>query len=125
MSAYQRKKLEKINNLRDVFSGIFERYGSKGAFKGPDLVTILLKNIKDKEGNLVSDHLWFNETLGFKKLSPLKPGTILEFRARVKPYEKGYINRREGFDFKTVDYKLSHPTKIQLINNLQSIAVNP
>lgn len=40
----------------------------------------------------------------------------MQFDARVKEYEKGYVNYRQGIDERTVDYRLSHPTKIKKLD---------
>jgi len=72
---------------------------------------IILQDIKDKTGEIVTDHLWFNYTELFKQLwesDNLHPGNIIEFYARVKPYTKGY--EKDEFD-----YKLSFPTKLKVI----------
>jgi hypothetical protein len=109
-----REHLEKIENVRDCFTGEFVRFGIKNGYKGP-LKTVLLKDIKDKEGNSVCDHLWFNLTLGFENLM-LQEGDRIEFNARVKQYVKGYFGYREDV-YKPIeqDYKLSHPTKVRKI----------
>jgi len=107
-----RKALKKIEEQRDVFRGIFSKYGSKTNYRGPSTETILLVEIRDANGALVSDHLWFNLTKGFEQLGHLRPGEVVQFEARVKKYEKGYVNRRAGIDQRKADYKLSHPTKI-------------
>ena len=92
------------------------RYGKKNGWKGKTEQTILLKNIRDAHGILVSDHLWFNQTKGFAALE-LKDGDVVQFKARVKEYEKGYKGRREDELFEEhpmeTDYKLSNPTDIK------------
>jgi hypothetical protein len=76
----------------------------------------LLKDVKDAAtGVIMTDHLWFNLTKGFAALGPLEPGAIVEFDARVKPYQKGCVNWRQGIDERMIDYKLSHPTKIRRV----------
>ncbi len=109
-----RKELKKIDEERGQFTGIFKKYGLKAGFKGPSKETILLVNIRDKQGLPIADHLWFNLTKGFEKLGALKEGECLRFEARVKVYRKGYVNRCAGIDRSHADYKLSHPAKISL-----------
>lgn len=94
------------------------RKGKKSAFRGPDLVTVLLQNIVCvSNGETVTDHLWFNETKGFQSLGDIKEGCLIEFLARVTPYEKGYKGRREDVYVPIeLDYKLSRPTQIKLID---------
>ncbi len=106
-----RTELEKIQGKRGRFYGVFERYGTKTNWKGYPENTVLLKDIKDLKGEIVSDHLWFNLTKGFEKLGEMNHGTVIAFEARVKPYTKGYVNHREGIDNRQTDYRLSHPTK--------------
>lgn len=111
-----RKELEKLDEKRMVFTGTFERRGEKPAYRGYPLPTILLKNITDSSGKIVSDHLWFNLTKAFAALI-LVPGDVVEFHARVREYTKGYKGRRDDvWDSPVeIDYKLSHPTKIRKI----------
>ncbi len=107
-----RKKLKNRDGERTVFRGVFVRYGKKRGWNGGEETTLLLQNIVDLNGNLVCDHLWFNCTKEFERLS-LKEGDTLEFHARVKKYIKGYQGWREDvYKPIEVDFKLSYPTKI-------------
>ena len=113
-----RKKLKKISEeIRATYTGTFKRFGFKNGYKGP-IETVLLLDIKDSSGNTITDHLWFNKTKGFSSINP-QEGDIIQFDARVKKYTKGYF----GYDFikqienpPQTDYKLSHPTKIKIVN---------
>jgi hypothetical protein len=108
-----RKELAKDSGIRKKFRAVFIRVGKKTGFNGYSEETILLKNIVDIEADtMVADHLWFNYTKGFEKLS-LTEGVPLEFEARIKEYRKGYVNSRLKINTSTTDYKLSHPTKIK------------
>jgi len=111
-----RKELAKMEDIRAVFTGVFVRFGEKNGYKGP-VTTVLLKNVCDESGKIVTDHLWFNLTKGFAALD-LKGGETVEFRARVKEYVKGYKGRVEERQWDApleADYKLSHPSKIRVI----------
>lgn len=110
-----RKKLRELKEQRMTFTGTFERHGTKIGWKGREQDTVLLVNIKDNDGNKVADHLWFNFTKGFRKLGLLEGGEVIEFCARVKRYDKGYVNRRRGISERKTDYKLSYPTKFRII----------
>jgi hypothetical protein len=112
-----RNQLKKINGVRSTFTGTFERYGFKNGYRGKQLTTILLKDIKDKYGKLRSDHLWFNLTKEFDVL-PIEEGDRLQFDARVSEYTKGY----NGYKWEVAiekpleqDYRLSRPTNIRKI----------
>lgn len=115
-----RRQLEKMEGERLEFIGTFERLGQKSGWSGTTETTILLKNIEVADsGQRVASHLWFNYTKGFAAvmLNGLKPGDRLRFRARVGPYVKGYLGRRDDvYKQVEVDYHLSRPTKIELID---------
>lgn len=98
-----RKKLGKIYGKRDKFYGLFGGFGQKRNWKtGMPEKTVLLLDIRDKTGKVLTDHLWFNYTKEFQKIEPLEGDDLIRFHARVSTYYK-----REG-----IDYKLSHPTKM-------------
>lgn len=108
-----RKELKKLKEFRGTFTGTFVREGEKSSFGHPKK-TILLANITDSAGKVLTDHLWFNLTKGFASLS-LETDDIVQFDARVKEYTKGYFGYRDDVFDKPpeIDYKLSHPTKLK------------
>jgi hypothetical protein len=104
-----RKKLQQVHDQRRTYTAIFVRKGLKSSY-GYLKETVLLKDVTDIETEeVVTDHLWFNLTQGFY-LCFLKPGDIVSFVARSQPYLKGYCH-----DYQTVDYKLSFPTKVTVV----------
>ena len=118
-----RTELKKINKIRTTFTGTFERFGTKSGYHGPE-TTVLIKGVKDSNGKIVADHLWFNYTKGFEDAN-LSEGDTVQFDARVKMYEKGYKGRREDVDsYIEDDYKLSFPTKIINLKNLADYKFN-
>lgn len=123
MSKKERKGLKQYMETRGTFTGVFERDGWKRGYKGNDLPTLLLLNIKNDKGNVVSDHLWFNYTKGFSDLGQLEKGDIIQFNARCKEYTKGYFGYKEEVAIEKPiedDYKLSYPTKIKLIKKFNT-----
>ena len=109
---------EQLQDVRQRFSGQFERYGTKKNWHGFPERTILLTAIKDPEGRVVADHVWFTNTKGFQSLGGLDAGDMVEFNARVKAYYKGYTGYDEVISVEKpieLDYKLSHPSKISKI----------
>lgn len=108
-----RKELKNIEGLRSRFTAKFVRYGSKKAFKGMPIKTLLFCDVKDKYGKEYCDHIWFTTNKQFESLG-LKEGDGISFDARVKQYTKGYKGNREDYDLPAVskDYKLSHPNNI-------------
>lgn len=99
---------------RHVFFGTFARYGTKSGYKGL-LKTVLLIDVENEEGKLITTHLWFNFTKGFEKLN-LQPGDKVKFNGRVKPYVKGYFGRRtDVFAPIEMDYLIEYPTKVSIV----------
>lgn len=61
-----RKELKMIGSKeRHVFTATFIRFGFRDGYKGP-VRTILLQDVL-LNGEVVTDHLWFDLTKGFKK----------------------------------------------------------
>lgn len=110
-----RQQLAKQDSIRLSFVGEFQRFGVKTNYHGYSEKTVLLVNIKNTQHETVCDHLWFNFTKQFQTLGEIQPGQQISFDARVKKYVKGYINYREFIDNSSVDYKLSHPTKVKFV----------
>jgi len=92
-----RKEIKKIDGKRNKFTGTYVCTKSSGRW-------ILLYNICDNEGNLLSDHMWMRKGSNIKKLD-LNEGYILEFTARAGEYKK-----RTGKDF-----CLKRPTNVKII----------
>lgn len=115
MKQTMREALQQIEGVRRKFRGTFERLGEKRGWKGRVERTVLLKNIKTTDGQLVADHLWFNFTQRFEDWA-LEEGDEVEFEARVTPYVEGYQGTRDvnGRSL-TLDYKLSRPTKVNFV----------
>lgn len=110
-----RKQLADKEGERRRFRATFVRIGSKRGYQGYKEETILLRNIVDIETNkVVADHAWFNFTKTFERL-PLTEGNEVIFDARIKEYQKGYVNKRYGIDNRRKDYRLSHPTNVSII----------
>ena len=109
-----RAKLAQEKDVRKKFYATFSRLGKKANYKGYSEDTILLVNVTDAETQeRLADHVWFSYTKGFEKIK-LDEGTVIEFEARIKQYQKGYVNPKLGMKKRTVDFKLSHPTKITI-----------
>ncbi|MEP6738649.1 MAG: hypothetical protein ABJA70_24200, partial [Chryseolinea sp.] len=80
--------------------------------------TILLTGIIDISKNkVVADHLWFSYTKAFQAIA-LTADIEIQFEARIKQYTKGYVNKKYGIDNRQQDYKLSHPTKVKLVDTI-------
>jgi hypothetical protein len=110
-----RHRLAKEEGARKKFLATFSKIGKKVSYKGYSEDTILLTNIQDAvSGEKIADHVWFTYTKTFEKVH-LMEGMVISFEARVRQYEKGYVNPKLGLKKRSVDFKLSHPTKIIVI----------
>ena len=109
--------LEPLLGKRLVFTGTFERYGTKSGWQGRVVPTMLWKDIH-LEGQLqiLTDHLWFTvgKRFGAEKF---QQGDQIQFKATVDEYEKGYVNNREYVDERELDYRLSRPNNITLVKS--------
>ncbi len=109
-----RKKLaERFKlNQREKYKATFKRFGIRSGYKGA-IETVLLIDVIDKYHRLITSHLWMDCGKQFDKLK-LKEGDMVQFNARVKVYEKGYLGYDEIGDkaFPTIDYGLSYPSKV-------------
>lgn len=96
-----RKELKKMNNLRRVFTATVERFGRRNVNRlNKEVIwTIVLKNITDKNGKLITDHVWFNLSKEFDRLN-LREGDRIEFSARVVEYYKRNYQAKPEKDFK-------------------------
>lgn len=111
-----RVRLSEGEGQRKKFRATFSRFGKKVNFKGYTEETILLINVTECEtGKKVTSHLWFSYSGAFQKLH-LTEGLLLQFEARVKAYKKGYVNKAAGINKQQKDFKLSHPTKVEIID---------
>ena len=91
------------------------RFGSKAAYKGQPIMTILVGDVTDvRLGKVLTDHLWFQQG---KWSEGLMPGMIFEFDARVGAYTKGYRGNRDLEDAPppSRDWRLERPTRITIV----------
>jgi len=110
-----RGALKSLEGVRTAFRGTVAQFGVKSGYTGRDLPTLMLKDVRDSTGNLVTDHVWF---IVGKQLAALhlQIGDVISFYARVTAYEKGYKGYREDvYKPIEIDYRLSNPTKITKI----------
>lgn len=104
-----REKLKAIKNVRAIFRGIVADFGTRTSH-GYVKHQMLVRNIRDRRGQEMTDHVWFPCA---KWNEGLKPGDEIEFEARVTKYWKGYYDNRQ------LDYKLSRPTKVRKIEKVE------
>lgn len=103
-----REQLAPLLGAKSVFTATFRRFGWK-KFMGQYVAkTLLLVDVKDKDGKVVTDHLWFKCGRGFDKLG-LEKGDQVQFHAKVGTYSKG-----DGYD-----YHLEYPEHLVKIDQAQ------
>jgi hypothetical protein len=114
-----REELQKRNGKRGSFTGTVKSFGSKPAYRGPALITMLLVDVCDESGAEVTDHLWFVVRKQLAALN-LQTGDKIQFVARVKEYIKGYRGRRDDDDLPPLsrDFKLSHGMQFKKISSM-------
>ena len=111
-----REQLKNMVDVRSRFRGRVERFGEKNVYRGLPLKTMLLKDVVlVSDGTFVADHVWL--TCG-RWSEGISEGDMIEFDARVKSYKKGYRGYRQDIpdaSLPSVDYRLSHPTKVKVV----------
>jgi hypothetical protein len=110
-----RKELASKIGERGTYIATFSRNGIKNGYKGI-VRTVLLTNLKDHLGKVVTNHLWMTEGKQLARLN-LKPGDVIQFEGRVDTYIKGYRGYRDDVYDAPIeeDYRLVYPTKFKKI----------
>jgi hypothetical protein len=112
-----RKELGKKDGQRLRFKATVQRFGTKTNYHGYPEKTVLLSDVFfASDGSVAADHLWFSVGKTIDSLG-LTEGAIVAFDARIGTYEKGYVNYRKGIDDRSQDWKLTRPTKFELLAN--------
>jgi hypothetical protein len=112
-----RKELKKQLGQRGCYLGVVSKFGSKKNWHGFSEPTVMLVDVKDSKGKIVCEHLWFKVGKQIESLS-LSIGDIVTFDARVTQYEKGYKGHRDDvYAPIEVDYRLSNPTKLKVVDS--------
>lgn len=115
-----RKHLRDLSGKRASFTAIVSRYGSKRRYMNESLDTLLLEDIQDRRGRLVTDHAWLIVTLQIARLH-LLIGEVVAFEARIESYVKGYsFGRYDAYNPTRMDYRLVDLRHIRRIESLQN-----
>jgi len=120
-----RRALKPLEGVRTTFRGTVAQFGMKTGYTGRDLPILMLKDVMDSAGNLVTEHLWFMVGKQLAALN-LQIGDVISFHARVTAYEKEYKGYREDVCKPIeIDYRLSNPTKITRVAGASDSATLP
>ncbi|MGE6513356.1 hypothetical protein [Lysinibacillus sphaericus] len=117
-----RDKLKKHLNKDMSFYGKFKNYGIRNIqmetkrrnLKVTKVERVLLHDLYDIEGNFMCDHIWVSNSSLFKNQN-VKDGDIVQFKAFVDSYIKGYLGKKD--DKNTVinlDYGLNHVRDVKI-----------
>ncbi|NLM30518.1 MAG: hypothetical protein GX216_08880 [Methanomicrobiales archaeon] len=114
-----RVNLQGLAGRRVVLTAVFWKYGIYRS-RGCTGRTILLRNVRDLSGRLLTDHTWINYTAGFDAIGEFCRGDLVRFTARVDEYIKGYLG--ENIDDRlarppAVDYRLKYPRMVERIGS--------
>ena len=78
-----------LEEKRRTFTGTFKRIGYKPGYKGrASSMTVLIVDIRNKKGELMTKHLWFNYTKGFQELNLTAWGIGLNLKLGSKNMRK-------------------------------------
>lgn len=108
-----RDRLQQYYGQRITFTAVVIRFGKKKAYKYGYRPTLLLHNVCIPEVGEVTDHLWMT---GGVWSEDVKEGDVIEFKARVNKYTKGYRGHRDVNDSPVeIDFRLVNPTQVRVI----------
>lgn len=106
-----RPRLQRRDGERLRFTATVEHFGTRSNYHGFPEPTVLLRDVRfDDNGSPATDHIWFVVGKTIARLG-LRSGETVAFDARISPYIKGYVNRREFVDERELSYKLNRPTR--------------
>jgi hypothetical protein len=77
-----RKELQKKNKERIVIFATVSRFGTKSNWHGFPEPTICFNDVRDSEGDLLTDHIWFTVRKRISDLN-LVEGDRISFEARI------------------------------------------
>ncbi|MGK4115486.1 hypothetical protein AB0Y38_04270 [Lysinibacillus capsici] len=117
-----RDKLKKHLNQDMTFYAKFKNYGVRNIqmetkrrnLKVTQVERVLLHDLCDINGDFMCDHIWVSNSSLFKNQN-VKDGDIVQFKAIVDSYIKGYFGKKD--DRNTViklDYGLNHVRDIKI-----------
>ncbi len=112
-----RTNLQGLAGWRVTLTAIFWQYGTYRGGGCPGR-SILLRQVRDRPGRLLADHVWINYTAGFDAAGELCRGDAVRFTATIDEYVKGY--RGDKIDDRlarppAVDYRLKFPRGVERI----------
>lgn len=118
-----RNELRAYEGQRMVFTGVVCRIGSRRPFRGSrkKLSTILLRDVKNEEGEIITDHIWLDLTPPFVVVHP-RYGDIIKFTGVVESYVRGISSIHNFYNTgkMSLDYTIHHINDISVIDKLSN-----
>lgn len=108
-----RERLYHYAGKRATFTATFVRYGTH---KSNGSQTVLLIEIRDQRGELVSDHVWINDASPFMDVGA-QDGDQVRFKAFVRVYVNGYAETDFHLPINK-SYKLENPTHVRIVEKI-------
>lgn len=124
-----RDELKKHLNQDISFYAKFRYYGirnipmntKKRKLKVTKVERVLLHDLYDIEGNFMCDHIWLSNSSLFKNLN-VKDGDMVQFKAIVDSYVKGYFGKNDNKDTViNLEYGLSHVRDVKIYNGSNTV----
>lgn len=111
-----RTELKKLANRRCRFVGTYQATIDHWNWKGEAHDSVLLTNIYDTEGELLTGHTWIQDTFAFGNLR-LHKGHRISFIGEVQEYMKGCrgMRRSQNNKKRSVDYTVGHISDVSII----------
>lgn len=97
---------------RQIFTAVIGRIRIKNNYYGLPEETLMLHNLKNVEGQILTDHIWINKSKNtailFDIASQGLKNQIVNFSGRITQYSKTDIYDGMNFHSKKIDYKIGY-----------------
>lgn len=108
--------MSKFNHKRERFHGTFCKYGRIENEIGEIVTTILVLDVKDNSGDIISDHSWLTISRKYGG-TDFKDGDKITFKASVSKYWKGKPDMgSRGFDNFSYSYTFKKIRGLEIHN---------
>ena len=107
--------LKKLAGQRAGFRGTVYDFGSMPHYGGEEQRTVILNEVHDQDGQYIGSKYWLPIGKSLAALS-LQKGDIIEFEAKVTPYQRPAYEDNGNPYATMLDYKFTYPTKMRKIN---------
>ena len=128
-----RERLAALHGRGARFRATFGRYGRgfRPTRSGDEVLTVLLLDVCNEQGELLCGHVWVNEAWQFLT-AEARPGDGVEFGAKVIAYRRGFIRgrrikkrykfRQSNPDHFPRDYALHQITRVHRVSREEDVS---